>query len=236
MSADRPANHRFLFIGTCIVLMAAAVYITGASFRSGQGEAILTTPLAEPASESRLVQEISGFARAEQALAYLKAPENPESARTLEAFYGRRAYPGAPPYIPHAIEDEQGLGGAACLVCHADGGYVPKFDAYTPVAPHPEMTNCRQCHVSQNAGSLFKSNDWKTVTPPALQGGVLPGSPPPIPHLLQMRENCLACHAGPGAVPELRVSHPERINCRQCHVTAQSLVPWQRATSDSAEE
>jgi cytochrome c-type protein NapB len=45
----------------------------------------------------------------------------------------------------------------------------------------------------------------------------MPASPPPIPHALQMRENCRACHAGPGAVAELRTTHPERVTCRQCH-------------------
>jgi hypothetical protein len=45
----------------------------------------------------------------------------------------------------------------------------------------------------------------------------MPGSPPPIPHALQMRENCRACHAGPGAVSGLRTTHPERVTCRQCH-------------------
>jgi cytochrome c-type protein NapB len=35
-----------------------------------------------------------------------------------------------------------------------------------------------------------------------------------------MRENCRACHAGPGAVAELRTTHPERVSCRQCHALA----------------
>ena len=38
-----------------------------------------------------------------------------------------------------------------------------------------------------------------------------------MPHSLQNRENCLACHAGPAAPIEIKVSHPERSNCRQCH-------------------
>jgi cytochrome c-type protein NapB len=42
--------------------------------------------------------------------------------------------------------------------------------------------------------------------------------PPPIPHDLQFRENCLACHGGPAAVAAIRTSHPERVNCRQCHL------------------
>ena len=41
-----------------------------------------------------------------------------------------------------------------------------------------------------------------------------------IPHDLQLRGNCLACHAGPAAVEEIRTAHPERTNCRQCHLTA----------------
>ncbi len=44
------------------------------------------------------------------------------------------------------------------------------------------------------------------------------GSPPMIPHQLQMRESCVSCHAGPSAPKEIRVTHPERINCRQCHL------------------
>jgi hypothetical protein len=35
-----------------------------------------------------------------------------------------------------------------------------------------------------------------------------------------MRENCRACHAGPGAVDVLRTTHPQRVSCRQCHALA----------------
>ena len=45
-------------------------------------------------------------------------------------------------------------------------------------------------------------------------------SPPAIPHDLQLRGNCLACHSGPAAVAQIRVAHPERADCRQCHVAA----------------
>ncbi len=44
------------------------------------------------------------------------------------------------------------------------------------------------------------------------------GAPPRIPHRMLMRENCVACHDGPGAREEVRTSHPERWRCRQCHV------------------
>ena len=43
-------------------------------------------------------------------------------------------------------------------------------------------------------------------------------APPTIPHKTFMRENCVACHAGPAAREEIRTSHPERRRCRQCHV------------------
>jgi cytochrome c-type protein NapB len=33
-----------------------------------------------------------------------------------------------------------------------------------------------------------------------------------------MRENCAACHSGPGARAEIITTHPERVRCRQCHV------------------
>lgn len=44
---------------------------------------------------------------------------------------------GYPPQIPHSLEER-----SQCLVCHQEGeaGNAPK-------TPHPELTNCRQCHV-----------------------------------------------------------------------------------------
>jgi cytochrome c-type protein NapB len=50
-------------------------------------------------------------------------------------------------------------------------------------------------------------------------------SPPLIPHDLQLRGNCLACHAGPGGVEEIRSTHPERANCRQCHLPSAPETP-----------
>ena len=55
------------------------------------------------------------------------------------------------------------------------------------------------------------------------------GSPPVIPHKLFMRENCLSCHAGPSAPKEIRMSHPERVNCRQCHVPGNTQEEFERS-------
>jgi hypothetical protein len=49
--------------------------------------------------------------------------------------------------------------------------------------------------------------DENSVVPSRLGRSELPGAPPPIPHELQMRGNCIACRAGPGAVSTIRVEH-----------------------------
>lgn len=113
------------------------------------------------------------------------------------------------------------MGGKVCLQCHQNGGFVEKYQAYAPITPHSELVNCRQCHEPKNkdAKNNFKGTTFPKISVPAVGvNNVLPGSPPTIPHQLRMRENCLACHAGPAAPKEIRVTHPERVNCRQCHV------------------
>lgn len=139
-------------------------------------------------------------------------PNKLSGNRTLAVFHSRRAFPGAPPVIPHDLV------GGSCLGCHKDGGYTPQFKAYTPVTPHPQYANCQQCHVEQTKSPLFVSTQFQRTAPPEIDNQYLPGAPPPIPHTLQLRENCNACHAGPAAVKEIRTPHPERQNCRQCHV------------------
>ncbi len=151
-----------------------------------------------------------------------------DSTRSLAEFYARRAYPGAPPIIPHQLTDEADYGGRACLRCHNRSRYVPRIGAYTPITPHPELLSCRSCHVFPSAEGTFRDSAWQKPEPPVLTGGVLPTSPPAIPHTLQLRENCLVCHSGPGSVPELLTSHPERLSCQQCHVTNSLEAAWVR--------
>jgi nitrate reductase (cytochrome), electron transfer subunit len=158
--------------------------------------------------------------------------------RTLAAFRSLRAYPGAPPRVPHTLATEE-FRGTSCNSCHERGGFSARFNAYAPVTPHPEYRNCLQCHVADDAtvgtpassrtasaatGRVpvqdFAGIDWKTTSWPAISQRAMVGSPPAIPHSLELRGNCLACHAGAGAVAEIRTTHPERANCRQCHVPA----------------
>lgn len=130
----------------------------------------------------------------------------------------RRVYEGAPPWIPHPVSEELDRT-QDCAPCHTFGGYNPGIRTYSPRTPHPEYTNCLQCHVARVAQELFRPTDW--VTPPWPEYGrerELLGAPPPIPHTLQLRERCLTCHGGGSAAPDIRTTHPERFNCRQCHL------------------
>jgi cytochrome c-type protein NapB len=148
--------------------------------------------------------------------------------RTLSEYYSRRQYPGSPPYIPHPVEvHEKEL---ECLACHANGGWTETLKRITPLTPHAEQVSCMQCHVWPTTDDLFRETDWQSVPPPRLGRSYLPGAPAPIPHDLQMRGNCIACHVGPGTVATIRVEHPSRGNCRQCHVTDFPTEQFQRKT------
>jgi cytochrome c-type protein NapB len=149
------------------------------------------------------------------------------TARTLDEYYARRQYPGSPPFIPHKVE-EADLAPIECLTCHAKGGWTEELKRHTPLTPHPEQTACRQCHIAQTDAKLFVDIDWVSVPTPRLGRTELPGAPPHIPHELQMRGDCMACHVGPGAVATIRVEHPSRGNCRQCHVPNMDTKPFER--------
>ena len=139
--------------------------------------------------------------------------------RNLSVYYSRRQYAGSPPTIPHKIESDFSGKAENCLSCHEKGGHDPELGKSVPVTPHPEHESCRQCHVPANDMiKPFVEHDWVSVSKPRLGQSMLAGSPPPMPHSLQMRDNCIACHTGEGAVVEIRVEHPARGNCRQCHV------------------
>jgi cytochrome c-type protein NapB len=216
-------RSRYFLIGLAVLLMAAFVAVVGQSLTAGRRPARVPPVTAE--ATPTLPSEAGMYAHGSRAAEYASMPQEPNRRRTLAVFYARRAYPGAPPVIPHAVDEREAFG-KACLACHGSGGWVARFEAYAPVTPHPELISCRQCHVPQ-ASTLASGggegrvrgsvSDWQTIKPRPLHQSAMPGSPPPIPHALQMRENCRACHAGPGAVAELRTTHPERVTCRQCH-------------------
>jgi cytochrome c-type protein NapB len=142
-----PGPRRLKIIAMASALMAAGVFVVGETLRA-ERHAVLAAA-AGPAQAPSIPTETGVFRRAQKALAYQNA-EVKDGSRTLAAFYARRAYPGAPPVIPHDDLDPKGMGGNACLSCHSDGAYVPFLKAYAPVVPHPEMTSCKSCHVFDN--------------------------------------------------------------------------------------
>lgn len=152
-----------------------------------------------------------------------------KSNRNSYQFYNNRAYMGAPPTIPHSVSEVSKDGGFEnCLQCHASGSYSVKLKAYAPITPHPEYTSCRQCHVPTLTKKLFKPTKWEKIAAFKKGRRHLPGSPPVIPHSLQLRENCMSCHFGDGAVEQIKISHPERTNCRQCHVESNTVEIFER--------
>jgi nitrate reductase (cytochrome), electron transfer subunit len=151
-------------------------------------------------------------------------------SRNLNSFYGLRQYPGSPPIIPHEVTAAFAAVGNDCLACHGKGGYSPEHKTFAPVTPHPENSLCFQCHAEHSGAKDFVESTWQSIAPPRLGLSFLGGSPPSAPHGLQLRENCVACHSGPAAVAEIRVTHGSRGNCRQCHVPVVQQEPFREFT------
>ncbi|WP_282164828.1 cytochrome C [Cellulophaga baltica] len=220
-------KKRLGIISFFVAIFMAFIVIWNYSYQVGLEEAY--TPVIETPTGNFIPSESGAFRRFDDAgLDYFNMPVDEDHQRSLATYYSNRAYPGAPPSIPHPVAKERSFGGNTCIQCHQNGGFVAKFDAYAPITPHPEMVNCRQCHVTKNTNTTFKDFNFSKPKPPEVGLGAnnaLVGSPPMIPHQLQMRESCISCHGGPSAPKEIRVSHPERINCRQCHLPKTNAQP-----------
>lgn len=212
---------RVVRIAIASALMLAIVFVVAGSLRTANEPA--QVPLAGGAPPM-IASEAGVFDPGRPGRSSSEtSPASEHGGRTLDVFYARRAYPGAPPPVPHPVADGRSIGGRSCTACHGDGGWVEAFAAYAPVTPHPELTSCLQCHVATGRAEPFRPTTYAPIAPPS-SAAALPGSPPPIPHALQLRESCLACHAGPSAVREIRTTHPDRVNCRQCHVLSAGAV------------
>ncbi len=210
-------KKRLGIISLFTLLFISFITVWNYSYKVSLEEAYI--PIRKAPVTPVIPSETGVFQRAKFALDYQNMPEDKQHQRSLETYYQNRAFHGAPPSIPHPVKKEREMGGKNCLQCHLNGGFVEKLQAYTPVTPHPAFINCRQCHVVQQTQTVFKGSHFTQLAAPKTgNNNALVGSPPVIPHQIQLRESCLSCHAGPSAPKEIRVSHPERINCRQCHV------------------
>lgn len=140
-----------------------------------------------------------------------------------------RYYAYAPPLIPHEVVNNE------CLDCHAQGMVVDGFTA--KVTPHPELVNCQQCHIrADEKVKTFRRNSFVGLAEPKTLPRPQPAAPPLMPHRLFMRENCLVCHQDPARKEIIQTTHPERLNCLQCHVeqnAALNLFRQNENTSDS---
>jgi len=154
-------------------------------------------------------------------------PEEPvhwdeESRRSLQAQRAsRRAYDGAPPVVPHPIDQ---LTTSSCVACHTTGLRIGELRA--PAMSHDFMHNCTQCHVEQWSVHMpqiaVAANIFRPLDAPAQGERAWPGAPPTIPHPTFMRDNCMACH-GPSGPDPIRTSHPWQVNCLQCHAPSAVL-------------
>jgi hypothetical protein len=244
----RPRASVVAFGGVMAVSLVTAAVAVNAAVRRAEAAraaapraatvALMAPPGAPIDAEARVFRTRLGVLAGDPAFG-VRRPAHP---RTLVTYNGLRAYAGAPPRIPHGLTPSEFQHGG-CNTCHERGGYSQRFGAYVPVTPHPEMGACLQCHVGDatlmaialpstdpsdrclqcHAPGAMRwresTLDWRGLAPPAVARSMPGDPPPPIPHDLDLRGNCLACHAAPGAVVELRTPHPERANCRQCHLT-----------------
>ena len=129
----------------------------------------------------------------------------------------RRAFNGAPPIIPHTIEN---TADAACYACHGKGMQIG--DRVANQMSHGFLANCTQCHAPPPP-TPFVDVDVEVETtfvgmPAPLKGErAYDGAPPTIPHSTWMRQTCLACHGNEAGWAGLQSTHPWRVNCLQCH-------------------
>jgi nitrate reductase (cytochrome), electron transfer subunit len=131
----------------------------------------------------------------------------------------RRAFDGAPPTVPHPIDQ---MSTSACMACHAQAQYVGKR-IYAPAMTHDFMPNCTQCHVEQHSSTfdpfLLADNTFEGTVRPDRGSRAWSAAPPTVPHPIVLRENCLSCH-GPAGAHAIRTEHPWDAVCLQCHIPA----------------
>ncbi len=144
-----------------------------------------------------------------------------EKQLALQRRDGNRAYNGAPPTIPHPIDQ---ISDASCVACHGVGFKTESLRISR--MSHQFLTNCTQCHVESNPQHLkpavFRENSFNGVEAPKAGPRAFPGAPPQIPHAIWMRVDCMSCHGTTG-LHGIRTTHPWRNNCQQCHAPSAEL-------------
>ncbi|MBW2528648.1 MAG: hypothetical protein JRI23_31025 [Deltaproteobacteria bacterium] len=135
-----------------------------------------------------------------------------------------RAFDGAPPFVPHPIDEQSSH---SCIACHEHGLRVEGRRA--PVMSHRFLDNCTSCHATVADRPFGEArvveNDFDPLASPGPGERASEAAPPTIPHGVHMRETCAACH-GLGGPEGLRTTHPELQSCTQCHAATSTDLPW----------
>lgn len=149
----------------------------------------------------------------------------------LEKRSRTRAFNGAPPTVPHPIDQ---VSSQACMACHGEG--LKSATLRASKMPHPFYANCTQCHVEDHAkfasAAVAFESDFVGLPAPTAGPRAFDNAPPVIPHATWMREDCLSCH-GRTAEHGMKTTHAWRTNCQQCHAPQTDLnrIPFVAAPS-----
>lgn len=143
----------------------------------------------------------------------------------------------APKPIPHALAGKQ-----ACNACHAPDSSIKPAPA--DHAGRAENT-CTACHQPAGEGTTtpaatFTAAATTAVTSTAgtaLAGSATPAGPKPIPHSLEGKQECNACHAPDSSIKPAPADHAGRANstCTACHKPAETASATPAATSTPAQ-
>jgi cytochrome c-type protein NapB len=231
---------RWLHVGAAVaVALAATGYFAGLREPEMPERPVASDPHAQRAERALSYNEMREARRGANARMYEGAisvlaeeefPVKPLPVATpeqrVQAVAQRkthRAYDGAPPTIPHDIDQREVPG---CLACHGEG--MKLGNRVAPKISHEPYQSCTQCHVvgeSPRPLAQYKDlpgNGFVGLASTGNGARAWPGAPPTMPHQTLMRTDCTSCH-GPKGLAGLRTSHPERQNCQQCHGSSAQL-------------
>lgn len=194
-------------------------------------------------------------------------PHNVEGRETLCVACHATGIAGAPKYPP----DHEGRTDETCLLCHKEstgqsttpaattGSETPKAETTVSATETASGTMTATVVATEVATGTVTAAETTTLAPtrtataePTAAPSPTPeptASAPVIPHSLQGRDDCLACHSkGTGGAPRVPASHAGRTNetCQLCHQSAgpaegevaqilPTMIPYPTATQGQNE-
>lgn len=206
-------EHRDLIGGTAVA--EASETIPAVSYADMRRRENGPTSRWNPSLEQLPRRSIDLFAEIQPSLA--------EKQQSLLTRASRRAFNGAPPVIPHSVENTSD---SACYACHGQGLRIGEQVANR--MSHEFLANCLQCHAPPPPKPFADvdaevDNRFAGLPTPLAGERAFAGAPPTIPHSTWMREQCLACHGNEAGWAGLQTTHPWRSRCLQCHAPSAEL-------------